>query len=388
MHIRKQRLLTAGPTPLLPSALHAMMGSDIHHRTDDFRKVYRQVLTDLQDVMGTSHDVLALTCSGTGAMEASVTNFFSFGDSVVICCAGKFGERWVELAKTFGLSATVLEAPYGGAVSSERLRQALSANTRGVFVQASESSTGAAHDMRAMGELVQKTGAILITDAITGLGTMPLDIHAWGLDIVIGGSQKAFMVPPGLAFLSISPKAWTHAATATLPRYYFDLKKEKKNAANGESSWTPAVPVLLALAEALKYIKSVGMNHLIENAQLLAKATRAAVSALGLELFAPDSPGAALTAIKAPPGMDSGVIVKDFRRRFGSIVNNGQGSMKGQIIRLAHLGYFDFPDLFAVIAELEIILAANGFPVQFGTGTTAVQQVYVEASLTKEVTHA
>jgi aspartate aminotransferase-like enzyme len=205
---------------------------------------------------------------------------------------------------------------------------------------------------------------------------------------VIGGSQKAFMVPPGLAFLSISPKAWTHAATATLPRYYFDLKKEKKNAANGESSWTPAVPVLLALAEALKYIKSVGMNHLIENAQLLAKATRAAVSALGLELFAPDSPGAALTAIKAPPGMDSGVIVKDFRRRFGSIVNNGQGSMKGQIIRLAHLGYFDFPDLFAVIAELEIILAANGFPVQFGTGTTAVQQVYVEASLTKEVTHA
>jgi aspartate aminotransferase-like enzyme len=388
MHIRKQRLLTAGPTPLLPSALHAMMGSDIHHRTDDFRKVYRQVLTDLQDVMGTSHDVLALTCSGTGAMEASVTNFFSFGDSVVICCAGKFGERWVELAKTFGLSATVLEAPYGGAVSSERLRQALSANTRGVFVQASESSTGAAHDMRAMGELVQKTGAILITDAITGLGTMPLDIHAWGLDIVIGGSQKAFMVPPGLAFLSISPKAWTHAATATLPRYYFDLKKEKKNAANGESSWTPAVPVLLALAEALKYIKSVGMNHLIENAQLLAKATRAAVSALGLELFAPDSPGAALTAIKAPPGMDSGVIVKDFRRRFGSIVNNGQGSMKGQIIRLAHLGYFDFPDLFAVIAELEIILAANDFPVQFGTGTAAVQQVYVEASLTKEVTHA
>jgi aspartate aminotransferase-like enzyme len=388
MHIRKQRLLTAGPTPLLPSALHAMMGSDIHHRTDDFRKVYRQVLSDLQEVMGTSHDVLALTCSGTGAMEASVTNFFSPGDSVVVCCAGKFGERWVELAKTFGLSATVLEAPYGGAVSSERLRQALSANTRGVFVQASESSTGAAHDMRAMGELVQKTGAILITDAITGLGTMPLDIHAWGLDIVIGGSQKAFMVPPGLAFLSISPKAWTHAATATLPRYYFDLKKEKKNAANGESSWTPAVPVLLALAEALKYIKSVGMNHLIENAQLLAKATRAAVSALGLELFAPDSPGAALTAIKAPPGMDSGVIVKDFRRRFGSIVNNGQGSMKGQIIRLAHLGYFDFPDLFAVIAELEIILAANDFPVQFGTGTAAVQQVYVEASLTKEVTHA
>lgn len=388
MHIRKQRLLTAGPTPLLPSALHAMMGSDIHHRTDDFRKLYRQILSDLQEVMGTSHDVLALTCSGTGAMEASVTNFFSPGDSVIVCCAGKFGERWVELAKTYGLSATVLEAPYGDTVSPERLRQALSAQTRAVFVQASESSTGAAHDIRAMGELTQKMDAILIIDAITGLGSMPLDIHGWGLDIVIGGSQKAFMVPPGLAFLSISPKAWARAATASLPRYYFDLKKEKKNAAIGESSWTPAVPVLLALAEALKYIKHVGMKNLIENAQLLAKATRAAAVALGLELFAPASPGSALTAIKAPPGMDSGVIVKDFRRHFGAIVNNGQGSMKGQLIRLAHLGYFDFPDLFAVIAELEIILAANRFPVKFGTGTAAVQQVYVEAALAKEVTHA
>lgn len=388
MHIRKQRLLTAGPTPLLPVALQAMMGSDIHHRTDDFRKLYRQILSDLQEAMGTSNDVLALTCSGTGAMEASVTNFFSPGDSVIVCSAGKFGERWVELAKTYGLSATVLEAPYGDTVGPDRLRQALSAGTRGVLVQASESSTGAAHDIRAMGELVQKTDAILVVDAITGLGTMPLDIHAWGLDIVIGGSQKAFMVPPGLAFLSISPKAWTHAATATLPRYYFDLKKEKKNAANGESSWTPAIPILLALAEALKYIKSVGMTNLVENAQLLAKATRAAATALGLELFAPNSPGSALTAIKAPPGMDSGLIVKDFRRRFGSIINNGQGSMKGQIIRLAHLGYFDFPDLFAVIAELEIILAAHGFPVTFGTGVAAAQHCYAHASLAKEVTHA
>jgi len=166
------------------------------------------------------------------------------------------------------------------------------------------------------------------------------------------------------------------------------LKKEKKNATNGESSWTPAVPVLLALAEALKYIKSVGMASLVENAQLLAQATRAAATALGLELFAPNSPGSALTAIKAPPGMDSGLIVKDFRRRFGSIVNNGQGSMKGQIIRLAHLGYFDFPDLFAVIAELEIILAANGFPVTFGTGVAAAQHFYAHAALAKEVTHA
>jgi len=386
MYIKKQRLLTPGPTPLLPQALHAMMGSDIHHRTEDFRNIYRAVLADLKEVMGTSNDVLALVSSGTGAMEASVANLFSPGDKVIVCSAGKFGERWAEIAKAFGLNATVLEEPYGSAVSAQRVIDALKAEpaTRGVFVQASESSTGAAHDVHAMGEAIKKTDAIFVVDAITGLGTMPLNIDGWGLDVVIGGSQKAFMIPPGLAFLSISPKAWAFADTAKLPRYYFNLKKEKKNAASGESSWTPATSLLLAFAEALKYVKSIGMDKLVANAQMLAAATRAAVTTLGLELFAPSSPGAAVTAVKAPKGMDSGVIVKEYRNRFGSIITNGQGSMKGQIFRLAHLGYFDFPDLFAVIAELEIILAANGIPVKFGTGVAAVQNVYADAALAKE----
>jgi aspartate aminotransferase-like enzyme len=390
MYIKKQRLLTPGPTPLLPQALHAMMGSDIHHRTEDFRKVYRAVLADLKEVMGTSHDVLALVSSGTGAMEASVANLFSPGDRVIVCTAGKFGERWAEIAKAFGLNALVLEEPYGGAVSAQRVVDALKSepNVRGVFVQASESSTGAAHDVKAMGEAIKKTEAIFVVDAITGLGTMPLDIDGWGLDVVIGGSQKAFMIPPGMAFLSISPKAWAFAETSKLPRYYFNLKKEKKNAANGESSWTPAVSVVLALAEALKYVKSIGMDKLVANAQMLAQATRAAAIALGLELFAPQSPGAAVTAIKSPAGMDSGVIVKEFRKRFGSVIANGQGTMQGQIFRIAHLGYFDFPDLFAVIAELEIILAANGVPVKFGTGVAAVQNAYAEVALAKETATA
>ena len=385
MYIKKQRLLTPGPTPLLPKALHAMMGSDIHHRTEDFRKLYREVLADLKQVMGTSNDVLALVSSGTGAMEASVANLFSPGDRVIVGSAGKFGERWAEIAKAFGLNATVLEAPYGEVVSPQRVVEALKEpGIRGVFVQASESSTGAAHDVRAMGEAVKKTDAIFVVDAITGLGTMPLDIDGWGLDVVIGGSQKAFMIPPGLAFLSVSPKAWAFADNAKLPRYYFNLKKERKNAANGESSWTPATALLLALAEALKYVKSIGMDKLVANAQLLAGATRAAATTLGLELFAPHSPGSAVTAVKAPKGMDSGVIVKEFRSRFGSILANGQGSMKGQIFRIAHLGYFDFPDLFAVIAELEIILAANGVPVKFGSGVAAAQNAYAEVALAKE----
>src|SRR6266851_2684655 len=276
MHIKKQRLLTPGPTPLYPPALHAMMASDIHHRTEDFRRVYRSALADLKEVMGTSNDVLMFAASGTGAMDASVSNLFSKGDKVIVCTAGKFGERWVEIAKAYGLEATVLSVPYGSVVTPEQVQEALKKEpaTRGVFIQASETSTGAAHDVRTMGLAIAKTDAIFVVDAITGLGTMPLDIDGWGLDVVIGGSQKAFMIPPGLAFMSVSPKAWKFADTSTLPKYYFNLKKEKKSGDAGESSWTPSTALILALAEALKYVKQVGMAKLIENARLLAEATR------------------------------------------------------------------------------------------------------------------
>ncbi|HUK17072.1 MAG TPA: alanine--glyoxylate aminotransferase family protein [Bryobacteraceae bacterium] len=383
MYIKKQRLLTPGPTPLYPPALHAMMASDIHHRTEDFRKAYRACLADLREVMGTTNDILMFAASGTGAMDGTVSNLFSKGDKVIVCSAGKFGERWAEIAKAYGLIANVITVPYGQVVTPEQVADALAAGpeTKGVFVQASETSTGAAHDVKTMAAAVAKTDAIMVVDAITGLGTMPLDIDGWGLDVVIGGSQKAFMIPPGLAFLSISAKAWKFAETAALPHYYFNFKKEKKSGDAGESSWTPSTALILALAEALKYVKQVGMAHLIENAQLLAKATRAAVERLGLELFAPDSPGSSVTAVKAPEGMDSGVIVKEFRNRFGAIIANGQGSMKGQIFRVAHLGYFDFADLFAMIASLEIILNANGFAVKYGTGVAAVEEIYEQAAV-------
>jgi aspartate aminotransferase-like enzyme len=386
MYLKKQRLLTPGPTPLLPQALHAMMGSDIHHRTEDFRKLYREVLAGLKVVFGTANDVLILVSSGTGALEASVTNFLSPGDRVVICSAGKFGERWIELADAYGLQPIVLQAEYGDAVDPERVEAALQAHpeTRAVMVQASETSTGAAHDVESMGKMVAKTDALFLVDAITGMGTMPLDIDGWGIDACIGGSQKAFMIPPGMAFLSVSDKAWRAAERSKLPKVYFDLKRERKNAAKGETTWTPNTSLVIALAEALKYIQSLGMDQLIENAQMLARATRAAAASLGLALFAPNSPSSAVTAIRAPKGMNSGVIVKEFRERFGSIIANGQGEMKGQIFRIAHLGYFDVSDLFAVIAQLEIILAANGIAVNFGTGVAAVQNVYAGAWLAKE----
>jgi len=388
MHIRKQRLLTPGPTPLYPPALHAMMASDVHHRTEEFRNVYKSALTDLKEVYGTTGDVLCFAASGTGAMDASVSNLFSRGDKVIVCTAGKFGERWAEIAKAYGLDANVLKAEYGDVVTPDRVEAALKAEpaTKGVFIQASETSTGAEHDVRTIGAMVKKTDAIFVVDAITGLGTMPLDIDGWGLDVVIGGSQKAFMIPPGLAFMSVSAKAWKHAEASDLPHYYFNLKKEKKNGDAGESSWTPATSLVLALGEALKYVKKVGMANLVENAQLLASATRSACQELGLELFA-KRPGSSVTAVKAPTGMDSGAIVKGFKQNFGAIIANGQGSMKGQIFRMAHLGYFDFADMFGVIAGLELILRANGHKVELGTGVAAVQRVY-EASKAEQTVAA
>jgi aspartate aminotransferase-like enzyme len=384
MHIRKQRLLTPGPTPLYPPALHAMMASDVHHRTEEFRNIYKAALADLKEVYGTSNDVLCFAASGTGAMDAAASNLFSPGDKVIVATAGKFGERWVEIAKAYGLDANVLKAEYGDVVTPDRIEAALKAEpaTKGVFIQASETSTGAEHDIETIAGIVKKTDAIFVVDAITGIGTMPLDIDGWGLDVVIGGSQKAFMIPPGLAFISVSPKAWKLADTAKLPHYYFSLKKEKKSADANDSSWTPATSLILALGESLKYIKKVGMPNLIENAQLLARGTREACQELGLEVFA-KRPGSSVTAVKTPTGMNSKVIVKGFKERFGAIIANGQGSMEGQIFRMAHLGYFDFADMFGIIAGLELILRANGHQVELGKGVAAVQRVYECAQVVK-----
>ncbi|MBZ2179893.1 MAG: pyridoxal-phosphate-dependent aminotransferase family protein [Acidobacteriota bacterium] len=387
MHIKKQRLLTPGPTPLYPPALQAMMASDVHHRTQDFIKIQASAMQGLKKAMGTSNDTLILTASGSGAMEASVSNFFSRGDKVVVCSAGKFGERWAEMVAAFGLDAIVLTEEYGSVVSPERLAETLAANpeVKGVFIQASETSTGAAHDVEAMAKIIAPTEAIFIVDAITGLGTMPLDIDGWGIDICIGGSQKSFMIPPGLAFISVSAKAWGLNARSCMPRYYFDLKREKKMADKGETAWTPNTSHLIALNVALEYINNLGMDKLIENAQLLAKATRAAAAALGLELFAPRNPGSSVTAIKSPAGIDSGVIVKGFRTHFGAIIANGQGSMQGKIFRMAHLGYFDFADMFAVIAGLELLLLQHGHPVELGAGVAAVQRLYAEVAMPQPV---
>src|SRR5690242_17014940 len=391
--LRKNRLFTPGPTPILPAAQTAMASFAMHHRTADFRALYTRVLADMKDFIGTRNDVLVLASSGTGVMEGSVSNLTSPGDKVLVLTAGKFGERWRDLAKAFGCSVEIVTAPYGDTFALDAIRERLTSEIRAVYVQATESSTGARHDIEGIAQLVRDIGddTLLVVDAITGLGTTHFDVDGWGIDVIIGGSQKALMIPPGLAYCAISERAWKRMETTKNPRYYFDFRKERKAAAKGESAFTPATSLFAALGAALDFIRqmgagdlAVGRTALVDNAELAAEMTRAGVKALGLKLFT-SSPGAALTAVIAPAGLDSGKIVKEFRESFSAVVANGQGDMKGKLFRIAHIGYYDYLDTVGILAALEHVLATvTDKPVQYGTAVRAAQEVFAR-SRTREL---
>ncbi len=384
--LRKSRLFTPGPTPLLPAAQTAMSSFSLHHRTGDFRALYTRTLADLKDFVGTRNDVLIFSSSGTGAMEASVSNLTSPGDKVLVLSAGKFGERWRDLAKAYGCAVEVLSAPYGETFSLEEVRHALTKDVRSVYVQATESSTGARHDIERIAKLVRAHGdsTLLVVDAITGLGTTHLDVDGWGLDVIIGGSQKALMIPPGLAYLAVSERAWQRLESAKSPRYYFDLRRERKSAAKGESAFTPATSLIAAMGAALDYVRQTGNGDLVagrvalvDNAELCAEMTRAAAQALELKLFPRTCAAAALTAISSPAGVDSGAIVKEFRESFSAVVANGQGEMKGKLFRIAHIGYYDYLDTIGVIGALEHVLGlVTGRSIEYGSALRAAQQVH------------
>jgi len=387
--IRKTRLFTPGPTPLLPAAQFAMAAADIHHRTPEFRALYQRVLAQLKDFVGTRNDVIILSSSGTGAMEASVSNLTSPGDRVLVLTAGKFGERWSALAKAFGCEVDVVSAPYGQTFTLDAVKAALKLETRAVFMQANETSTGVQHDVKGVAKLLKdnKSEALLIVDGITGLGTSTIDMDDWGVDVLIGGSQKAVMIPPGLSYLAVSQRAWDRMEATYNPRYYFDLRKERKNAKAGESAYTPAVALIAALGAALDWIAAQadgdlvkGREKLVANAELIAEMTRAAFTALGFKLFNAVSPGAAATAVYAPEGVDSGIVVKELKSRFAAIITNGQGEMKGQIFRIAHLGFFDYLDTIALIGALEqvVVKSLPQLNVKFGDGLIAAQNVFAE----------
>jgi aspartate aminotransferase-like enzyme len=384
--LRKNRLFTPGPTPLLPAAQFAEAAFTAHHRTADFRNLFTRVLVDMKDFIGTKNDVLVLACSGSGVMEASVSNLTSPGDKILVLTAGKFGERWTGLGKAYGCNVEGLSKPYGETFLLDEVRSRITPDVRAVYVQATESSTGARHDVKGIAKLVRAAGddVLLVVDAITGLGTTHLDVDNWGVDIIIGGSQKALMIPPGLAYCAVSERAWQRMETTKSPRYYFDLRKERKSAAKGESAFTPATSLFAALGAALDYIRQLGngdlaagRKDLVDNAELMAEMTRAGVQALGLKLFSASSPSAAVTAVTSPAGVDSGAIVKEFRESFNAVVANGQGEMKGKLFRLAHIGYYDYLDTIGSLAALEHVMAhVTGKPVEFGTAVRAAQEVY------------
>ena len=383
---RKTRLFTPGPTPLLPAAQFAMAAADIHHRTAEFRALYTRVLAQIKEFVGTKNDVLLLSSSGTGSMEASVSNLTSPGDRVLVLSAGKFGERWVALAKAFGCTVDLVSAPYGATFDLEAVKAGLKPDTKAVFVQATETSTAVRHDIQAITAAVRaiQPGALVIVDGITGLGTTHFDIDAWDVDVLIGGSQKAVMIPPGLAYLSVSDRAWAAMETSKNPRYYFDLRKERKSAKLGESAYTPAVALIAGLGAALDYIAgqaggdlAEGRKALVNNAEVCAAMTRAGLVALGFTLFAPTAPAAAATAVATPEGLDSGAVVKELKGRFGAVIANGQGEMKGKIFRVAHLGFFDYMDTIALVGAMEHIAKDTlKLPVEYGQGLAAAQQVF------------
>jgi aspartate aminotransferase-like enzyme len=381
--ITKSRLFTPGPTPLHPDVQLALSRQVLHHRTDEFRNIFRASRQGLQSFLKTEDDVLILTGSGTGAMEAALVNALSPGDAMLALVAGNFGERWATLGRAFGMDVRVLEAPWGEAVPVERVKAALEADPkiRGVFVQLSESSTGVGHDVQGLARLTKdRPETLLVVDAISGAGAMALETGAWGVDVVVVGSQKALALPPGLAFVSVSKKGWERMAASKTPRFYFDLSRERKAQAEGESAFTPAISHVMALKAALDAVSAQGgVDALVRNAGTLAAMTRAAAHALGLPLVAPRDHGDALTALYPPSGIESGAIVKGLKSEFSSTVAGGQGKLKGKILRVAHLGYYDATDIFGLLGSLEVVLRRLGHKAEPGRGIGAAQDAYLAA---------
>ena len=377
--IKKSYLLSPGPTPLPEDVLAASAEPLIHHRTPEFSALYLEVTDGLKYVFGTKEDVYILASSGTGAMEAAVVNILSPGDTVLSLSGGKFGERWAHIGRAYGLSVREIVLEWGRDFPKDRLEAELEAlpGAKAVFATLSETSTGALYDIRGYAEAVSKTEALLVVDGISGLGAAPCPMDDWGIDVLISAAQKSFMTPPGLAYISLSPKAWRRAEKAALPRFYFDVRKAKTSLADETSPWTPAISLVVQQGKALARIRSLGLERLIEHHRVLAEATRAGVGALRLELFA-ERPGNILTAVKVPPGVDGLRLVRTMQSKYGVYIAGGQGPYKGKIFRIAHLGYMGGFDVLTALSALEMTLSESGHSLRAGDAPGAAQDVLKE----------
>lgn len=374
----KRYLLAPGPTPVPPDVLLAMAAPIIHHRSADFLPVLDAAKKGLQWLYQTRNDVLILCSTGTGGMVGSVNNFFNKGDKVLVVNGGKFGERWTKICQAYGLDVEEIVVEWGYAVKPSLVEEKLKKNRdiKGVFVQASETSTGVYHDIQALGSVVKQfDDTLFIVDAISALVAHDLKTDAWGVDIMIGGSQKGVMLPPGLAFVSVSEKAWAKAETSTMPKFYFNFKKERENLAKNQTNFTSPVTLIIGLNESLKMLQAEGLEKVFRRHEWLANATRKAVQAIGLELYPRESPSNAVTAIMAPQGIDGQAVYKNLREKYGITAAGGQDKAKGQIFRIAHLGYSDRFDVITAIAGIEMVLKGMGHPVKLGAGVAAAQEL-------------
>ena len=376
--MRKHYLFAPGPTSVPPEVLLELAKPVLHHREPQFLETLSEVREGLKYLFQTSGEVILLSASGTGAMEAVVANLFSTGDRALVISGGKFGERWGEICRAYGVKAMTLEVPWGEAVKPGDVAAALARDDliRGVCVQACETSTGAAHDVRALGEIVKAhPQALLLVDAVSALGATDVRTDEWGLDAVVAGSQKAMMLPPGLAFVAMSDRAWQRAAETNLPRYYFDLLKIRSELEQDDHPYTLPTPVVVALREALRALRAEGLDHIFRRHRQLAEATRAGIKALGLSLLAEKSPSDALTVIRVPAGIDGARIPKLFQDLCNITIVGGQDRLRGKVFRLAHMGYVDTFDVITMVSAVEIVLHHLGYPLEWGAGVRAAQEV-------------
>ncbi len=375
--MKKYYLLAPGPTPVPPEVLQAIARPVLHHRTPEFEALFARVRAGLKELHGTAGEVLILAGSGTGAMEAAVVNLCSRGDRAIVIRCGKFGERWAEVCRAFGVEVLALDAPYGEAVAPECLAQALREHpeARAVFATQSETSTGVLEEIQAYAALTRGTETLLVVDAVSSLGAVACPMDAWGVDVVVSGSQKGLMCPPGLAFIALNDRAWAAVERADLPRYYWDLKGERRWQAKRQTQFTPAVSLLMGLDVALGLLQAEGLANVYHRHERLARATRAGAEALGLALFPKATPSPAVTAVVAPPGIDGEAVVRAYGEAHNITIAGGQGEMKGKLFRLAHLGYVGDFDVVVGLAALERVLTGLGHPVDYGSALRAAQKV-------------
>jgi aspartate aminotransferase-like enzyme len=376
--MEKKYLFSPGPTMLPPEVLLKMAEPIMHHREPEFEKIFAEIRQGLKYLFQTKNEVLIFTSSGTGAMEGAVSNLLSKGDKALVVRGGKFGERWGEICKAYGIEFIPVDVEWGRAVDPEKIQEILKSDPsiRAVYTQASETSTGVKHPIKEIAEIVKKyDDTIIVVDAITGIGVFNIPMDEWGLDVVVSGSQKALMLPPGLAFAALSDKAWKFVERSDLSKYYFNFKKELKSAQKNQSSYTPAISLFVGLRETLNMIRREGLEGVFRRHEKLAAATRAAVKGLGLELFAPETPSNALTAVKIPAGIDGLKLQSLFFEKFGITVAEGQDRAKGKIIRIAHLGYYERLDVVMVISALEMLLKEMGYNFELGKGVKAAEEI-------------